>query len=268
MININNKAMKMTRRQSLVLAASAALSACSNTHVDGVGPSRGVLARSLRGKHTCDNAVVPVSDAATRLAAPEDFAGDACEMIEDSFEGPYFTCVSAAGRRIAEGQAGQPLTVAMRLVDGDCRPIPEGVVDIWACNATGYYSGYNANPDERPDVVRAILFGHIEPDLAARFCRGALKTDQDGIAEFDTVYPGFYYSQPIHIHMKAHVAGKNLLTTQANLPEDVNERVMKTAPYAEPRPISRSTKRTGFPVMRIQERGERLLATIDLIVPT
>ena len=68
--------------------------------------------------------------------------------------------------------------------------------------------------------------------------------------------------------MKAHVYGKNLLTTQANFPEAVNQKVMQTSPYADPRPIARSKANTGFPVMRVQDRGSRLLATLDLIVPS
>ncbi len=152
-------------------------------------------------------------------------------------------------------------------VDGNCQPIPGGVVDIWACNADGYYSGYDNSPDKMPPVFRAILFGHIESDLESRFCRGALKTDADGIAEFDTIYPGFYYSQPIHIHFKAHVDGKNLLTSQANLSEAWNERIMDTAPYNAQRPIKRVIKETGFPEMRIVECGDRLVAALDLIVP-
>ncbi len=264
-------AIKLTRRQTLILAAGTALSACASGRKavaqDGTGPNRGVLDRTFRGKQTCDNTMVPLSDSATRMAMPTDFGGDVCQMSEDSFEGPYFTCAPPPGRQIAVDQAGQPLTVAMRLVDSNCNPIPQGVVDIWACNATGYYSGYSNGPNERPPMAKAILFGHIKPDVSTRFCRGALLTDQDGIAEFDTVYPGFYWGQPIHIHMKAHVAGRNLLTTQANLPETFNERVMQTAPYSDPRPITRSTKSTGFPVMRVQERGGRLLATLDLVVP-
>ncbi len=116
-------------------------------------------------------------------------------------------------------------------------------------------------------MVKAIVFGHIKPDETSRFCRGALITDDDGIAEFNTIYPGYYYGVPIHIHMKAHVAGVNLLTTQANLPEEVNQRVMGTSPYNQPRPIARTTEGTGFPIMQVQERGERLLATLDLSVP-
>lgn len=265
------RSLKVSRRESLILTAGMALSACTAGREvavqDGVGPNRGVLAKTFRGKQTCDNSAVPVFDVTDRLSAASDFGAEQCQMMDDSFEGPYFTCTPATGRDIAAGQSGQPLTVALRLVDSHCNPIPQGVVDIWACNAEGHYSGYSFSPNERPPMARAVLFGHIKPDQDERFCRGALQTDQDGIAEFDTVYPGFYWGQPIHIHFKAHVDGRNLMTTQANLPESFNERVMKSAPYSEPRPIVRSTKATGFPIMRMQERGGRLLATLDLVVP-
>lgn len=262
--------MRITRRQYLTLSASAALSACTvgaTRAEDGVGPNRGVIERTMRGKQTCNNVDVPVSDKATRLSLVDDFSKSTCAMMEDSFEGPYFTCVPGTGKKIAEGEAGKPLTVAFRLVDGDCQPIPGGIVDIWACNATGHYSGYDSDPDTRPPMAKIILFGHLDPNLEERFCRGALITDEDGIAEFDTTYPGFYYGQPIHIHMKAHVDGKNLLTSQANLPEEINQKVMQTAPYSDPRPITRSTKSMGFPVMNVVERDDRLLASMDLVVP-
>lgn len=265
--------MEINRRQALIVSASALVGACAtgrsgiSVAADGVGPNRGVVKHAFRGKQTCDNTGIPVSDIASRLATPDDFSGDVCQLEKDSHEGPYFTCAPATGKDIAPDQDGQNLTVAMRLLNKDCQPISGGVIDIWSCNATGHYSGYSSDPDKRPPMVKAIVFGHIKPDESPRFCRGALTTDEDGIAEFNTVYPGYYYGVPIHIHMKAHVAGENLLTTQANLPEEVNQRVMQTEPYVAPRPITRSTKQTGFPIMRVQERGDRLLATLDLIVP-
>lgn len=263
--------MNVTRRQTFALSAAwfvgAGIRGSAAAEIDGTGPNRGIVARGWRGKQTCQNVSVPVSDVAMRLSNPDDFTGGGCKMIEDSFEGPYFTCAPGPGKNIARGQAGQKLTVALRLVDRNCKPIPGGVVDIWACNATGYYSGYNFSPDESPPMVRAMLFGHIKPSLEQRFCRGALRTDADGIAEFDTVYPGYYYGQPIHVHFKAHVDGKNLMTSQANFPENWNERIMKTAPYNAPRPIGRNAKETGFPKMRIIERNDRLVASLDLVVP-
>ncbi len=262
--------MPISRRQYLTLSATTLLGACatgSSKAQDGIGPNRGVIERTLRGKQTCNNLEVPISDKAARLARPEDFSASSCQLMEDSFEGPYFTCVPGNGKNIAEGQPGHPLTVAFRLVDSGCKPVSGGIVDIWACNATGHYSGYDSDPDTRPPMTKIILFGHLEPNLEERFCRGALVTDEDGIAEFDTVYPGFYYGQPIHIHMKAHVNGKNLLTSQANLPEDVNLKIMQTAPYSNERPVSRSTKSMGFPIMNVVERENRLLASMDLVVP-
>lgn len=264
--------MTITRRQSIAFTAAGLMGVRSTNAmaegIDGVGPNRGITETAWRGKQTCNNADVLLSDAATRLSRPDDFPSDGCKMISDSHEGPYFTCTPATDKKIATGQAGLLLTIAMRLVDGNYQPIPGGVVDIWGCNATGHYSGYNNSPDEMPPIVRAILFGHIEPDLNHRFCRGALRTDADGIAEFDTVWPGFYYGQPIHLHFKAHVGGKNLVTSQANFAEGWNEKVMRTAPYNAPRPIKRNTKESGFPQMRIIERGDRLVGVLDLVVPT
>ena len=93
-------------------------------------------------------------------------------------------------------------------------------------------------------------------------------THADGIAEFDTIYPGFYYGQPIHVHFKVHVGGKSLLTSQANFSEDWNVKVLQTPPYNAPRPIKRNTRKSGFPIMNVVERNNQLLATLDLVVPS
>lgn len=263
--------MKLTRRKWLALGTTGLASlatAARAEYSDGVGPNRGIEERGKRGKQTCTNTSVPLSDASTRISLPEDFDGSACEMIADSFEGPYFTCAPTETRNIAKGQAGRPLIVALRLIDKDCQPVPDGVVDIWACNADGYYSGYSNNPDKMPPMIRAILFGHIKPDTEDRFCRGALRTDADGIAEFNTVYPGYYYGQPIHLHFKAHVNGKNLLTSQANFPESWNRKILESEPYNAKRPIERNVEQSGFPLMKVIERGEHLVAVLDLAVPS
>ncbi len=262
--------MNPSRRKYLTLAGLGLVGA--NTpliakSIDGVGPNRGIAEKASRGKQTCVNDAVMESGIEDRLSLPNDFGGESCSLIKDSFEGPYFTCAPPTGKNIAMAQTGQPLTVAMRLIDSNCNPIPNGIVDIWSCNAEGYYSGYSNNPNKRPPIVRAMLFGHVKPDRQERFCRGALRTDVDGIAEFDTVYPGFYYEVPIHIHFKVHVDGKNLLTSQANFNETWNDHIMKLAPYNKPRPIERTTAQGRFPSLRVIERDERLLAVLDLKVP-
>ncbi len=263
--------MNLTRRQYLAMMSSLGLLGGSRAlmadNIDGVGPNRGIAERAFRGKQTCTNSNVFESDITTRISSPDDFGTNSCNMIEDSFEGPYFTCAPSTGKDIAIAQAGQPLIIAMRVVDGNCNPIANAVVDIWACNADGYYAGYSNDPDKRPPMVRAILFGHLKPDTETRFCRGALRTDANGIAEFNTVYPGFYYGQPIHVHFKAHVDGKNLLTSQANFSEEWNERIVNLPPYNKARSLKRNTKQGGFPEMGLLERGDHLVAVLDLVVP-
>ncbi len=261
--------MKLSRRKLLKLttAGLSVTSGCAAAQkTDGVGPNRGYERKSWRGKLTCDNSDVPASNIVDRLSVPGDFGNSNCQMIEDSHEGPYFTCAPPPGKNISSGQSGQALTIALRLVDENCQPIPNGTVDVWACNAEGYYSGYSSDPNKSPPLLRAMTFKHIKPDLEARFCRGALRTDIDGIAEFNTIYPGFYYGQPVHVHFKAHVGGKNLLTSQAHFPEDWNERIMATSPYNKSRPIKRTFGGGQFSEMQIVERDNQLLGVLDLVV--
>jgi len=42
---------------------------------------------------------------------------------------------------------------------------------------------------------------------------------------------------------------------------------MKTETYAAQRPIKRNTKQSGFPLMEVIEKGDKLLAVLDLAVP-
>lgn len=261
--------MKLSRRTYLTGSAAALLGVTSPLKAegtDGVGPNRGIASRGFRSKHTCINDAVPVSDSTTRISVPADFGANRCELIEDSFEGPYFTCTPAPGKDISGGQPGQTLTVALRLTDSDCRPVEDGIVDVWACNAKGYYSGYSNDPNKLPPLFRAMVFGHVKPDTADRFCRGALRTDSDGIAEFTTIYPGYYYGQPIHMHFKVHAGGHAMLTSQANFPEQWNEQVMQTQPYNLPRPIKRNSESTDFPTMNVFERENNLVAVLDLVL--
>ena len=67
-------------------------------------------------------------------------------------------------------------------------------------------------------------------------------TDANGVAEFITIYPGWYMGRDIHIHMKVHtsgsitdgkyVGGHVCHTGQLFFPEDISDAVAKTQPYA------------------------------------
>lgn len=226
---------------------------------------------SNRQLSLCINDQVPSSSLSQRFATLADFnqGVGACQLSRDSVEGPYFICTNAlSGKDITAGLPGHPLTVALRVLDSQCRPVPNAVVDIWSCDASGNYSGHDVDPDDASPPPR----GRREADLPSRFLRGVLAVDKDSIVEFDTIYPGYYAGRPVHIHFKVHVDGQNSLTSQALFPESLNSRILATAPYNQPRGTERVLNEDDIPfiggagLFEIVERDNKLLALMNLIV--
>lgn len=218
----------------------------------------------------CNNAGVLVSDMSGRISTVADFAGiGSCKLSRGSVEGPYFICADTENaRNIADGLAGTPLTLAIRVTNHECTPIPRAIVDVWQSDARGNYSGHAVNTDNPPRVNRN---GPREPDSPTRFLRGVLATDADGIVEFDAIYPGYYDRRAIHTHYKVHLGNTPYLTGQALYPEEWNERIAANPVYGEGRGTKRvlnandSFSRTGV-LFTVSERGNRLLATIILSI--
>lgn len=76
-----------------------------------------------------------------------------------------------------------------------CDPIPDMHLEIWHCNATGVYSGVVANGN-----------GNIndQGNIDATFLRGIQKTDADGVAQFESIFPGHYIGRAVHTHILVH----------------------------------------------------------------
>jgi protocatechuate 3,4-dioxygenase beta subunit len=258
------------RRNVLHLSALPALSMLASCGVglktdrSGAANRAVIDAALLSGNLSCDNSAVPLSDAQTRVSTLVDFESiGQCAMIKDSFEGPFFYCTNPNSNEIAQGNEGHPLVVALRAMDANtCKPLADAVIDIWHCDANGLYSGYGLRMDESIGQVR-----HAEPKTAERACRGALRTDKDGIAEFRTVYPGYYVERATHIHFKAHIGNHCYLTNQAYLPEEMNDAIYRLAPYNRPRKQKRllnSDERWAIPTMKIIERNQMPMAVLNL----
>jgi protocatechuate 3,4-dioxygenase beta subunit len=260
------------RRHLLRLAALSttawalpAISAATVTERSG-STDRKVASKTFwRNTLSCDNAAVPVSQRSTRLATPADFGGvQQCKMLKDSIEGPFFFCTNPGGADIARGQSGTTLVIALRAIDAaTCRPIPDAVIDVWHCDAKGLYSGQNLAVDEPIQSAK-----HAPPVNDDRHCRGALRTDADGIAEFRSIYPGYYVERAIHIHFKVHIGNRAFLTHQALLPEVANAAVLANAPYNVARKGKRITNAQeadwGLPTMKVVERLQTRLAVLDV----
>lgn len=216
---------------------------------------------------SCDNDAVPLSQRGTRLSTVADFGrAQQCTMLKDSVEGPFFFCTNPGAADIARGQPGAPLVIALRAVDAkSCEPISNAVIDVWHCDAKGLYSGHDMVVDEPVKSER-----HTPPVNNDRFCRGALRTDADGIAEFRSIYPGYYIERAIHIHFKVHIGNRAYLTNQALLPEPLNNTLMAMSPYNFPRKGKRILNAEeadwGLQTMKVLDRSPSRLAVLDLVL--
>ena len=88
------------------------------------------------------------------------------------------------------------------------------------------------------------------------------------VADFGSIYPGYYVERAIYIHFKVHVGNRAFLTTQAFLPEPDNAAVVALAPYKLPRKGKRITNAReadwGLPTMKVIERQQTRLAVLVL----
>lgn len=155
-----------------------------------------------------DAAVDAVEAAASRTAD--------CWITPRETEGPFYFDPKLMRRDITEGKPGTRLDLEIAVVDKNCHPLANVMVDIWHCDKDGAYSGY-----EQPHINTA----------GETFLRGTQVTDDKGIARFTTVYPGWYYGRATHIHFKARLPDRTYVTSQFAFPDKMNDAVYATAQY-------------------------------------
>jgi len=184
------------------------------------------------------------SSEATAVASPAAnenataVASGVCVLTPELTVGPYYLDDLLVRNDITEGKAGIPLDLQITVVDAtSCTPIENAAVDVWHCDAKGFYSGFTT---ASPGGTGAYVDDGSNPET---FLRGVMLTDTDGVAEFNTIYPGWYVSRDIHIHMKVHVGGATEDGTydggtvahigQLAFDDSFSERIAKESPYNE-----------------------------------
>jgi protocatechuate 3,4-dioxygenase beta subunit len=204
-----------------------------------------------------------------------------CALTAEQEVGPYYIDYEQLRPDVTENKPGVPLKLRIALVDSkSCTPLPAAAVDIWHCDASGVYSGFAANGDDGrgrgpggpgrggpggPGFsagMQDFVPGMPPPGRggpppariidAARFLRGVQVTDKRGLADFATVYPGWYQGRAIHIHLKVHLGGAATdgkyagghvsHTGQLFFPEDITQDIAKLEPYAKRLSIHRTTQ--------------------------
>ena len=153
----------------------------------------------------------------------------ACVVRPEQTEGPYFVDekLNRSDIRVDPSdksiKPGVPLRLEFqvsRLAGAACSPLAGAIVDLWHCDAGGVYSDVH---DRQFDT------------RGRKFLRGYQQTHANGVAEFLTIYPGWYEGRALHIHFKIRSAvnGGRVqeFTSQLYFDESVNDQVFSKAPY-------------------------------------
>jgi protocatechuate 3,4-dioxygenase beta subunit len=151
----------------------------------------------------------------------------ACVVTPAQTEGPYFVDEKLNRSDIRSDptdntvKEGVPLALKLtvhRVDGGSCTPLTGATVDIWHCDATGLYSDEAANGT-----------------TGKKFLRGSQVTDENGVVQFTTIYPGWYTGRAVHIHFKVRLfAGSQKtyeFTSQFYFDDALNQTVLAKAPY-------------------------------------
>jgi protocatechuate 3,4-dioxygenase beta subunit len=203
-----------------------------------------------------------ISLAAFRVATEE----PVCTLVAEQEEGPYYINAALVRQDIRERKVGVPLQLRVAVVDAKrCSPLPDAALDIWHCDATGVYSGFTGNGGgfDGPMRGRGPAPGGSPGNRgrgggppsarvtdATRFLRGIQVSNRDGVAQFQTLYPGWYAGRTIHIHIKVHLGGEMAGQTysgghvchtgQSFFPEDITTQIAKLDPYTSHSTIHRT----------------------------
>ena len=152
-----------------------------------------------------------------------------CVLTHETIAGPTWFDAHDVRSDIRDGRPGVPLDLAFRVVRmPTCAPLPRAVVDLWQCDALGVYSGFaGAGPGNGGNPGGHDEYGDKEsaPTDADRWLRGTQVSDTDGVVRFSTIYPGWYPTRTVHLHLKVHLSEQTVLTTQLFFDDVVSDRV-------------------------------------------
>jgi protocatechuate 3,4-dioxygenase beta subunit len=97
---------------------------------------------------------------------------------------------------VVEDEKGVQLVLDFQVIDvNTCEPLPEVYVEIWQCNSTGVYGGVSAQGNGNSADLA---------NLDNTALRGIQLADADGVAVFESLFPGHYIGRTTHIHVMVH----------------------------------------------------------------
>jgi protocatechuate 3,4-dioxygenase beta subunit len=143
-------------------------------------------------------------------------AGTTCPVTPRQTEGPFYFDPKLVRRDVRDGRPGVPMRLRLQVVrSADCAPVAGSRVDVWHCDSAGTYSGYDS-----------------ERSAGEAWLRGTQFADSNGVATFETIFPGWYGGRATHIHCKAWLPdGRGEISTQLYFPDALVAEVHSRRPY-------------------------------------
>ena len=165
--------------------------------------------------------------------------GDAgiCWLTPQETEGPYYFNADLFRQDIrtdsdtGDFHDGLQLNMTFEVIDLDCNPIPNVLVDIWHTDKDGLYSGY------------------VQPGgntVGQDFMRGIQLTDVNGQCSFISSYPGWYPGRATHVHFKVRLTSNTYITSQFAFLDSINDAVYATPLYAARGPNPTTNEEDGI----------------------
>jgi protocatechuate 3,4-dioxygenase beta subunit len=150
-----------------------------------------------------------------------------CVLTPEVTEGPYWIDKKLTRRDIREGKPGLPVVLQLTIVSAKtCKPVRGADLEIWHCDASGNYSGFEAGSSGGGP-------GGDGPTSTTRYLRGHQRSNAAGVATFVTIFPGWYPGRTPHIHMKAHIGNDRVVHTgQLFFNEAITAAVYEQPPYS------------------------------------
>ena len=146
---------------------------------------------------------------------------------------------------------GTEMHLHLRVLDAtspSCNAAPASGLEVyvWHTDAQGFYSGFGAPGQQRPDEPYAGVPNQNDLNNPDRFCRGVQTTDAAGVVSFRSVFPGWYNGRDIHIHILVARPGS---ASRGRVTYSGGDHVFTTQIYFDPE-LSDAVHRASQPYLR------------------
>jgi protocatechuate 3,4-dioxygenase beta subunit len=167
-----------------------------------------------------------------KASYPNPFSGVAtsgCAATGTLTQGPCYDSASELIQDISYGQDGLPMRMVFQVLDASCRPLAGATVEVWHVAPTGKYSG-----DDTAHENVAFCTGSDSQYSTHLYFRGKQTTDANGVAFFDTCFPGWYSGRTVHVHFTI-TSGSQSFTSQYVFDDTLDDDIIDTQPVYDTR---------------------------------